>query len=197
LVACFKEGDVVFVSGAAGAVGSQVGQMARLKGASRVIGSAGSAEKVKLLTEEYGFDAAFNYKDGPVAAQLKEAAPEGIDVYFDNVGGEHLEAAISSFNVHGRATICGMIAQYNSTEPTPAPRNLALVIGKRLRLQGMLVGDHAALQPQFVKEVAGWLASGELKYKETVVDGMENGVEAFLGMLRGENTGKMIVSLTR
>ncbi|MEU0734393.1 NADP-dependent oxidoreductase, partial [Streptomyces lavendulocolor] len=100
-------------------------------------------------------------------------------------------------NVHGRATICGMIAQYNSTEPTPAPRNLALVIGKRLRLQGMLVGDHAALQPQFVKEVAGWLASGELKYKETVVEGMENGVEAFLGMLRGENTGKMIVSLTR
>ncbi|MFC8918655.1 NADP-dependent oxidoreductase [Streptomyces sp. NPDC057116] len=196
-VASFKEGDAVFVSGAAGAVGSQVGQMAKLKGASRVIGSAGSDEKVKLLTEEYGFDAAFNYKNGPVAAQLREAAPDGIDVYFDNVGGEHLEAAISSFNLHGRATICGMIAQYNSTEPTPAPRNLAMVIGKRLRLQGMLVGDHAALQPRFVQEVAGWLASGELKYQETVVEGMENGVEAFLGMLRGENTGKMIVSLTR
>ncbi|MEV1051321.1 NADP-dependent oxidoreductase [Streptomyces sp. NPDC059017] len=196
-VASFKEGDAVFVSGAAGAVGSQVGQMAKLKGASRVIGSAGSDEKVKLLVEEYGFDAAFNYKKGPVARQLKEAAPDGIDVYFDNVGGEHLEAAISSFNVHGRATICGMIAQYNATEPTPAPRNLALVIGKRLRLQGMLVNDHRALQGQFVQDVAGWLGSGELKYDETVVEGIENGFGAFLGLLRGENTGKMIVSLTR
>ncbi|MFI1467370.1 NADP-dependent oxidoreductase [Streptomyces wuyuanensis] len=196
-VASFKEGDAVFVSGAAGAVGSQVGQMAKLKGASRVIGSAGSDEKVKLLVEEYGFDAAFNYKKGPVAQQLKEAAPDGIDVYFDNVGGEHLEAAISSLNVHGRATICGMIAQYNATEPTPAPRNLALVIGKRLRLQGMLVNDHRALQGQFVQEVAGWLASGALKYDETVVEGIENGFDAFLGLLRGQNTGKMIVSLTR
>ncbi|MEU2434040.1 NADP-dependent oxidoreductase [Streptomyces sp. NPDC007861] len=196
-VASFKEGDAVFVSGAAGAVGSLVGQMAKLKGASRVIGSAGSDEKVKLLVEEYGFDAAFNYKKGPVAQQLKEAAPDGIDVYFDNVGGEHLEAAISSLNVHGRATICGMIAQYNATEPTPAPRNLALVIGKRLRLQGMLVNDHRALQGQFVEEVAGWLRSGELKYNETVVEGIENGFDAFLGMMRGENTGKMVVSLTR
>ncbi|TLQ46144.1 NADP-dependent oxidoreductase [Streptomyces marianii] len=196
-VASFKEGDAVFVSGAAGAVGSQVGQMAKLRGASRVIGSAGSDDKVKLLVEEYGFDAAFNYKKGPVAEQLKEAAPDGIDVYFDNVGGEHLEAAISSFNVHGRATLCGMIAQYNATEPTPAPRNLVMVIGKRLRLQGMLVNDHRALQGQFVQDVAGWLSSGELKYDETVVEGIENGFDAFLGLLRGENTGKMIVSLTR
>ncbi|MFD7609510.1 NADP-dependent oxidoreductase [Streptomyces sp. NPDC059828] len=196
-VASFKQGDAVFVSGAAGAVGSLVGQMAKLKGASRVIGSAGSDEKVKLLVEEYGFDAAFNYKNGPVAEQLAAAAPDGIDVYFDNVGGEHLEAALSSFNLHGRATICGMIAQYNATEPTPAPRNLAMVIGKRLRLQGMLVSDHAALQPQFVQEVGGWLRSGELKYDETVVEGIENGFDAFLGMLRGENTGKMVVSLPR
>ncbi|MEU9008648.1 NADP-dependent oxidoreductase [Streptomyces sp. NPDC048479] len=196
-VASFKEGDAVFVSGAAGAVGSQVGQMAKLKGASRVIGSAGSDEKVKLLVEEYGFDAAFNYKNGPVGEQLKEAAPDGIDVYFDNVGGDHLEAAISSLNVHGRATICGMIAQYNNTEATPGPRNMPMIIGKRLRLQGVLVGDHAALQPQFVQEVAGWIASGELKYNETAVEGIENGFDAFLGLLRGENTGKMIVSLTR
>ncbi|WP_327684403.1 NADP-dependent oxidoreductase [Streptomyces sp. NBC_00467] len=196
-VASFKEGDAVFVSGAAGAVGSQVGQLARIKGASRVIGSAGSDEKVKLLVEEYGFDAAFNYKNGPVAQQLKEAAPDGIDVYFDNVGGEHLEAALSSFNVHGRATICGMIAQYNNTEAAPGPRNLALVIGKRLRLQGMLVNDHNDLAPQFVKDVAGWIASGELKYNETVVEGIEHGYDAFVGLLRGENTGKMIVSLTR
>ncbi|MDG4861409.1 NADP-dependent oxidoreductase [Streptomyces sp. T-3] len=195
-VASFKEGDAVFVSGAAGAVGSQVGQIARIKGASRVIGSAGSDEKVKLLVEEYGFDAAFNYKKGPVAEQLKEAAPEGIDVYFDNVGGEHLEAAISRLNVHGRATICGMIAQYNSTEPPAAPRNMAMIIGKRLRLQGMLVNDHAHLQSQFVQDVASWIASGELKYNETFVDGIENGVDAFLGLLRGENTGKMIVSPT-
>ncbi|MFH8485903.1 NADP-dependent oxidoreductase [Streptomyces longisporoflavus] len=195
-VASFKEGDAVFVSGAAGAVGSQVGQMAKLKGASRVIGSAGSDEKVKKLVEEYGFDAAFNYKESkPVVEQLKEAAPDGIDVYFDNVGGEHLEAAISRMNVHGRATICGMIAGYNDTEPTPGPRNMAMIIGKRLRLQGVLVGDHEDLQSQFVSEVSEWIRSGELKYDETFVEGVENGVDAFLGMLRGENTGKMIVSL--
>lgn len=195
-VASFKEGDAVFVSGAAGAVGSQVGQIAKLKGASRVIGSAGSDDKVRLLTEEYGFDAAFNYKKGPVAEQLKEAAPDGIDVYFDNVGGEHLEAAIGRLNVHGRVTVCGMIAQYNAPEPPAAPRNLALVIGKRLRIQGMLVNDHQHLQQQFVEEVGGWLREGKLRYRETVVKGVDNAVDAFLGMLRGENTGKMIVSLT-
>ncbi|MFJ6940847.1 NADP-dependent oxidoreductase [Streptomyces sp. NPDC101132] len=195
--ASFKEGDAVFVSGAAGAVGSLVGQFAKIKGASRVIGSAGSDDKVKLLTEKYGFDAAFNYKNGPVAGQLKDAAPEGIDVYFDNVGGDHLEAAIGSLKVHGRATLCGAIAQYNATEPTPGPANLALVIGKRLRLQGVLVGDHYGIQQQFVTDVAGWIRSGELTYDETVVEGIENSVDAFLGMLRGENTGKMIVSFTR
>ncbi|MEU9498322.1 NADP-dependent oxidoreductase [Streptomyces sp. NPDC048196] len=195
-VASFKEGDAVFVSGAAGAVGSEVGQIAKLKGASRVIGSAGSDEKVKLLVEEYGFDAAFNYKNGNVTQQLKEAAPEGIDVYFDNVGGDHLEAAISALNVHGRVAICGMISMYNATEPSPAPRNLAMVIGKRLRLQGLLVSDHSALQPQFVEEVSAWIRSGELKYSETKVAGIERGADAFLGLLRGENTGKMIVSLT-
>ncbi|MEU5207951.1 NADP-dependent oxidoreductase [Streptomyces sp. NPDC020742] len=194
-VASFKEGDAVFVSGAAGAVGSEVGQIAKLKGASRVIGSAGSDEKVKLLVEEYGFDAAFNYKNGDVAKQLKEAAPDGIDVYFDNVGGDHLEAAISALHVHGRVAICGMISMYNATEPSPAPRNLAMVIGKRLRLQGLLVSDHSDLQPQFVEEVSAWIRSGELKYNETKVSGIENGVDAFLGLLRGENTGKMIVSL--
>ena len=123
----------MFVSGAAGAVGSQVGQIARLKGASRVIGSAGSDEKVKCLVDELGFDAAFNYKKGPVLEQLRAAAPDGIDVYFDNVGGDHLEAAISMLNVHGRATLCGVIARYNDTEPTPGPCNMVMVIGKRLR----------------------------------------------------------------
>ncbi|MFI6155921.1 NADP-dependent oxidoreductase [Kitasatospora sp. NPDC051170] len=190
-----KEGDKVFVSGAAGAVGSLVGQIAKLKGASLVVGSAGSQEKVERLVEAYGFDAAFNYKDAPVAEQLAEAAPEGIDLYFDNVGGDHLEAAIGALGVHGRAVLCGAIAQYNDTEAPAAPRNLAMAIGKRLRLEGMLVGDHAALRPEFTAEVAGWLRSGELRYEETVVDGFENTAEAFLDLLRGANTGKMVVSL--
>ncbi|MEV7599089.1 NADP-dependent oxidoreductase [Kitasatospora sp. NPDC089797] len=194
-VGALKEGDKVFVSGAAGAVGSLVGQIARLKGASLVVGSAGSAEKVAKLVDEYGFDAAFNYKDGPVAEQLAAAAPEGIDLYFDNVGGDHLEAAIGALGVHGRAVLCGAIAQYNETTAPAAPRNLALAIGKRLRLEGMLVGDHAALQPQFVTEVAGWLKSGDLRTEETVVDGFENAAQAFIDLLRGVNTGKMVVRL--
>ncbi|GGZ22698.1 NADP-dependent oxidoreductase [Streptomyces inusitatus] len=193
--ASFKEGDAVFVSGAAGAVGSQVGQIARIKGASRVIGSAGSDEKVKLLTEEYGFDAAFNYKNGSVAEQLQQAAPDGIDVYFDNVGGDHLQAALGSLRLHGRIALCGMIAQYNDTELAPGPSNLPLMIGKRLRMQGLLVTDHFDLQPEFVRDTAGWIAAGELKYAETVVKGIEHGYDAFVGMLRGENTGKMLVSV--
>ncbi|MFF2994548.1 NADP-dependent oxidoreductase [Streptomyces sp. NPDC057950] len=194
-VASFKEGDSVFVSGAAGAVGSQVGQIARLKGASRVIGSAGSDEKVKLLVEEYGFDAAFNYKNGPVGEQLREAAPDGVDVYFDNVGGDHLEAAIGRLNRDGRVAVCGMISVYNNTEPAPGPRNLARLIQTRGRIQGFLVGDHYDLQPQFVQEVGAWIRSGELKYNETLVEGIENNLEAFFGVLRGDNTGKMIVKL--
>ncbi|MEW2292702.1 NADP-dependent oxidoreductase [Streptomyces sp. NPDC006743] len=193
--ASFKEGDAVFVSGAAGAVGSQVGQLARLKGASRVIGSAGSGEKVKLLVDEYGFDAAFNYKDGPVSEQLRAAAPDGVDVYFDNVGGDHLEAAIGSLNRGGRIAICGAISVYNNTEPAPGPKNLARLIQTRGRIEGFLVGDHYDLQPQFVREVGPWVRSGELKYRETVVEGVENTLEAFLGVLRGDNTGKMIVKL--
>ncbi|MFF2381714.1 NADP-dependent oxidoreductase [Streptomyces sp. NPDC058108] len=194
-VASFKEGDSVFVSGAAGAVGSQVGQIARLKGASRVIGSAGSDEKVKLLVEEYGFDAAFNYKNGPVAEQLREAAPDGVDVYFDNVGGDHLEAAIGRLNRDGRIAVCGMISVYNNTEPAPGPKNLARLIQTRGRIQGFLVGDHYDLQQEFVREVGAWVGSGELKYSETVVEGVENNLEAFFGVLRGDNVGKMIVKL--
>ncbi|GAA2732571.1 NADP-dependent oxidoreductase [Streptomyces nogalater] len=193
--ASFKEGDSLFVSGAAGAVGSQVGQIAKLKGASRVIGSAGSDEKVRLLVDEYGFDAAFNYKNGPVAEQLRQAAPDGIDVYFDNVGGDHLEAAIGSLNQGGRVAVCGMISVYNNTEPAPGPRNLARLIQTRGRIEGFLVGDHYDLQPQFVQEVGPWVASGALKYRETVVEGIENNLEAFLGVLRGDNIGKMVVKL--
>ncbi|PGH40886.1 NADP-dependent oxidoreductase [Micromonospora sp. WMMA1996] len=193
-VAAMKPGETVFVSGAAGAVGSMVGQIAKLRGAGRVIGSAGSAAKVERL-KALGFDAAFDYHDSPVYEQLKAAAPDGVDVYFDNVGGDHLEAAIGAMNLHGRAAICGMIAQYNATEPPAAPRNLALVIGKRLTLRGFLVGDHGHLREQFVQEMAGWLRDGRLSYDETVVDGIEQAPEAFLGLLRGENLGKMLVRL--
>ena len=191
-VAGFSAGETLFVSGAAGAVGSLVGQLAKARGGT-VIGSAGSAEKVAWLTDELGFDAAFDYKAAPVAESLRAAAPDGIDVYFDNVGGEHLEAAIGSLKVHGRAAICGMISAYNSTEPPAAPRNLAQIVGKRLRLQGLLVRDHAHLQEEFVREVSAMLRDGKVQAQETVVDGIENAVDAFLGMLTGANTGKMVV----
>jgi hypothetical protein len=194
-VAGMKEGETVFVSGAAGAVGSLVGQLAKLRGG-RVIGSAGSPEKVAWLTGELGFDAAFDYHDGPVREQLRAAAPDGIDVYFDNVGGEHLEAAISAFRVHGRAAICGMISQYNATEPAPGPRNLGMLIGKRLTLRGFLVRDHSHLMPEFLREVAPAVADGRIKVRETVVDGLENAPRAFIGLLRGENTGKMVVRVS-
>jgi NADPH-dependent curcumin reductase CurA len=194
-VAAFRPGDAVFVSGAAGAVGSLVGQFARLRGASRVVGSAGSAAKVRFLTEELGFDAAFDYHDGPVAELLRQAAPDGIDVYFDNVGGEHLEAALDSLALHGRAALCGAISLYNSIERPVGPANLALAIGKRLTLRGFLVNDHGHLRPEFRKAVTGWLNSGQLVVRETVVEGLDQAVPAFIGMLQGVNTGKMIVRL--
>ncbi|QDW29083.1 NADP-dependent oxidoreductase [Arthrobacter sp. KBS0702] len=194
-VAEFKPGEAVFVSGAAGAVGSLVGQIAKAMGASRVIGSAGTPEKVARLLE-LGFDAAFNYHDGPVRELLKEAAGEkGIDVYFDNVGGEHLEAALSVLNVGGRVAMCGAISQYNSTEPTPAPRNLMLAIGKQLTLKGFLVGGYWQYMGEFVEKLSGWLADGTVRYDETIVDGLENAPQAFMDLLEGANTGKMLVRL--
>ncbi len=194
-VADFRPGDVVFVSGAAGAVGSLVGQIAKALGASRVIGSAGSADKVARLLE-LGFDAAFNYKDGPVAGQLAAAAGErGIDVYFDNVGGEHLEAALSALTVGGRVAMCGAISQYNATEPTPAPRNLMMAVGKQLRLQGFIVGSYWQHMGELAEKMAGWLASGAVRYDETIVDGLENAPQAFMDLLDGANTGKMLVRL--
>ncbi|WP_323101482.1 NADP-dependent oxidoreductase [Intrasporangium sp. YIM S08009] len=194
-VAGLKEGDVVFVSGAAGAVGSVVGQVAKALGASRVIGSAGSQEKVRHLIEDLGFDAAFNYKDGRVSDLLREAAPEGIDVYFDNVGGDHLEAAIGSLRLGGRIAICGAISVYNNTEPAPGPRNLARLIQTRGTITGFLVGDHWDLAGEYAKKAAGWLADGTLTTRETFADGIDHAVDAFLGVLRGENTGKMLVRL--
>jgi hypothetical protein len=194
-VAAFAEGDAVFVSGAAGAVGSLVGQLAKLKGASLVVGSAGSDEKVAWLTEELGYDVAFNYKSGPVAKQLFAAAPAGIDVYFDNVGGDHLQAAIHALKVHGRVAMCGAISMYNNTEPAPGPNNLTLAIGKRLTLRGFIVSDHADMRNDFVREVGGWLADGTIKAEETVMHGIESAGDAFIGLLAGANTGKMVVEL--
>jgi len=194
-VAALTEGDIVFVSGAAGAVGGAVGQIAKALGASRVIGSAGSAEKVRHLVEDLGFDAAFSYRDGPVSAALREAAPDGIDVYVDNVGGEHLEAAIGSLRLRGRIAVCGMISVYNDTEPAPGPRNLSRLIQTRGRIEGFLVGDHADLAAEYAARAAGWLADGTLSLRETSVEGIDHAVDAFLGVLRGENMGKMVVRL--
>jgi NADPH-dependent curcumin reductase CurA len=193
----FREGDAVFVSGAAGAVGSLVGQFARLSGASAVIGSAGTPEKVRWLTGELGFTAAFDYHDGPVAKQLASAAPGGIDVFFDNVGGEHLEAAIGASKEHGRAALCGAISGYNATEPAPGPRNMFMLVTKKLSLRGFIVGDHADLAPEFREKVGALLTSGELVVRETVRDGLDNAVDTFLDLLRGGNTGKMIVRLAQ
>jgi NADPH-dependent curcumin reductase CurA len=194
-IAQFRPGDTVFVSGAAGAVGSIAGQIAKLRGAKRVVGSAGSAEKVAHLIDDLGYDAAFNYRDAPVRHQLRSAAPDGIDVYFDNVGGDHLEAAIGALRKYGRVAMCGAIAHYNETEPPAAPRNLAAAIGKELTLRGFIVSNHSDRTPAFAAEMGGWLREGKVAWQETVVDGIENAPEAFIGLLRGANTGKMVIRL--
>jgi NADPH-dependent curcumin reductase CurA len=193
-LADFRAGDTVFVSGAAGAVGSLVGQFARLRGAARVVGSAGTPEKVAWL-HSLGFDAAFDYHDGAVADLLAQAAPDGIDVFFDNVGGEHLEAAIGAFRTFGRAALCGAISSYNEVGAPAGPRNMWSMVGKQLSLRGFLVNSHADLRPEFVAAVSGWLRDGSLVARETVVEGLDNAVEAFRELLSGGNTGKMVVRL--
>jgi NADPH-dependent curcumin reductase CurA len=192
-IAPVQEGETVFVSGAAGAVGSAAGQMARLLGAGKVIGSAGSPDKVAWVTGELGFDAAFDYHDGPVAQLLRAHAP--IDVYFDNVGGEHLEAAISAMADFGRIAACGAIATYNDTDPSPGPRNMFLVVTKRISIRGFIVLDHDDVAGEFYRIAGGWHADGRLEHRETVVDGLDSAVDAFLDLHRGANTGKMLVRL--
>jgi NADPH-dependent curcumin reductase CurA len=189
-----KAGDVIYISGAAGAVGNVAGQLAKLRGC-RVIGSAGSDEKVKHLLEECGFDAAFNYKTGPVLEQLNDAAPDGIDVYFDNVGGESLEAALSALRVNGRIIACGGISSYNEESPKPGPSNLFNMTTKRLTMKGMIVGDWLHRQSEFEKEVGAHYQAGRLKSLETVVDGLDQAVGAFIGLFEGKNVGKMVVKL--
>jgi Putative NADP-dependent oxidoreductases len=192
-IAGFRPGDAVFVSGASGAVGSMVGQIARLKGASRVVGSAGSQAKADYLTRRLGFHAVFDYTEGSIAENLAAVAPHGIDVYFDNVGGEHLEAAIAALNVHGRIALCGALSLYDSAEPAAGPRNLPLAIAKRLTLRGFSVSDHLSRMRDMMAEVGGWLREGRIVHHETIVHGLEFAPAAYAGLLRGENTGKIIV----
>jgi len=188
-----QEGDTVLVSGAAGAVGSAAGQMAAIAGC-RVVGSAGSVEKLAWL-RDLGFDGVFNYREQSAREALAELAPEGIDIYFDNVGGDHLEAAIGALRTYGRVVACGSISRYNDAEPSPGPRNMFLVVTKRLRIEGFIIRDHYDRFGEFVAEASAWVRDGRLRYRETVVDGIENAPKAFLGLLRGENIGKMLVKV--
>ena len=192
-IAELSEDDVLYVSAAAGAVGSMVGQLASHWGAT-VIGSAGSDAKVARL-HELGFDEAFNYKTNPPKEALGECAPDGIDVYFDNVGGDTLEAAMAHLNTHGRAAICGMISIYNATEPPPGPRNMGDIVTKRLQLQGFLVGDHWSDFDTFAQEVSPLVLDGPVQAEETIREGLENAPQAFLDMLRGDKQGKMVVKV--
>ncbi|MFF5493400.1 NADP-dependent oxidoreductase [Streptomyces aquilus] len=194
-VAQLRPGDTVFVSSAAGAIGGLAGQIARLKGAARVIGSAGSAEKVRHLTEKLGFDAAFDYHDGPVLDRLREAAPGGIDVYFDNVGGEQLRAAIEAMNVHGRIAVCGALTRQSTGRPDAGPGDLVTLVGKRLTLRGFTVLDHMDRAAEFGEQFRGWLREGSIVYDETVVDGLREAPRALLDLVRGAYTGKTVVRL--
>ncbi|MFL5928833.1 MAG: NADP-dependent oxidoreductase [Gaiellaceae bacterium] len=181
-----QEAETIYVSGAAGAVGSAAAQIAKLKGL-RVIGSAGSAEKVEWL-RSLGIDA-FDYKQ----TRAKDALADGIDVYFDNVGGGQLEAALTALRPFGRVIACGSISRYNDTRPEPGPRNLSFIVTKRLRVQGFIVTDHADRFGEFVGEVGPWVAEGKVDYRETIFDGIESVPSAFAGLFRGDNIGKMLV----
>jgi NADPH-dependent curcumin reductase CurA len=190
-----KQGDTVFVSAASGAVGSVVCQIAKLKGC-RVVGSAGSDEKVSWLLEEAGIDAAFNYKTvDDVIAEVARHCPKGIDLYFENVGGVHLEAALEHMRPFGRIVLCGLISMYNATEPVAGPPNLAYIIGKRLTVRGFIVMDHFDKMPQFFADMGKWIARGDIKWKETIVEGIETAPRALIGLFKGENFGKMIVKV--
>jgi NADPH-dependent curcumin reductase CurA len=193
-IGALKEGDHVFISGAAGAVGMVACQIAKIHGCT-VVGSAGSDEKAAWLTDELGVDTAFNYKSvGNLQAHLPTVAGDGFDLYFDNVGGDHLETALLCMKDFGRVVLCGMIDQYNALIPR-GPRSLIVAIGKRLTLRGFIVSDHLDLQPRFLEDMAKWTAEGRMKRHETVVEGIENAADAFMGLFSGANIGKMLVKL--
>ena len=188
-----RSGETVVVSGAAGAVGSLVGQIARISGC-RAIGIAGSDQKVEWITRELGFDAAFNYKSTPdYGAKLDELCPEGVDIYFDNVGGPITDAVFPRLNTGARVVVCGQIAQYNAEKPEIGPRLLWHLIVKQARAEGFLVFHFAHRYAEGLRQLAMWLNAGKLKYREQFIDGIENTPRAFIGMLRGENTGKQLV----
>lgn len=194
-VAPVREGDVVLVSAATGAVGSVAGQLARKLGASRVIGSAGGTLKTKKLVQDFGYDAAIDYRAGSVAEQLAKVAPDGIDVYVDHVGGDHLVAAIDALRHGGRIAMVGAISSYNATEPVPGPSNLFTLAAKDATLRGMLINSYFHLFPEWIAKAAGWLADGSLHTEVTVAEGIERAPSAFLDMMRGGNVGKMLVRL--
>lgn len=190
-----KSGDVVYISAAAGGVGSVAGQIAKQLGAAKVIGSAGGPKKATRLLDDFGYDIGLDYRTGDLEGQLTAAAPEGIDVYLDNVGGDHLQAALSAMSVGGHIAMCGAISALSDGPLPPGPNNLALVIGKRLTLRGINVADHYGVLTEYTARATEWLKSGALRSEETVVEGIENAVEALRAMMNGENTGKMLVSL--
>ncbi|MGI9278666.1 MAG: NADP-dependent oxidoreductase [Endozoicomonas sp.] len=195
-IAELKKGDRVFVSAASGAVGSTVCQIAKLKGC-YVAGSVGTDEKARYLQEVLKVDAVVNYKtDSDLQSAIAKACPEGIDVYFENVGGKHLEAVLNIMNDHGRIAVCGMIDQYNATSPIPGPANLSQLIVKKLKMQGFIVSDHWEHYPDFVQQMSQWIQEGKVSWKETVFEGIEQAPDAFLGLFSGVNTGKMLVKLS-
>ena len=194
-IAELRAGDTVFVSAAAGAVGSAAGAFARLLGASRVVGSAGGAAKASLLVDELGYDAAFDYRAERPADGLARLLPDGIDVYFDNVGGPHLVAALHHMRIGGRIALCGMISQYSPDGRGQDINHLIEAVLRRVTVRGFIVRDHEDLRPEFEQTVAGWLRSGDLVARQTVTDGLDHAVEAFLSMLTGGNVGKALVRL--
>lgn len=190
VVGALREGEQVFVSTAAGAVGSVAAQIAKIKGC-RVIGSTGSETKRAWLLEEAKLDAAINYRAEPLGEALRQAAPHGLDVYFENVGGAHLDAVLPLMNVRGRIPVCGMISGYNGGEA--AVRNLFSLIYGRIRMEGFIASDFLHLEPQFQAEMAEWLRSGLVRYQETVLEGFDRSIDGLIGLFRGENAGKMLI----
>jgi len=189
-----KEGDTVLVSGAAGAVGSIVGQIAKIKGA-RVIGIAGGADKASYLTRELGFDAAIDYKAEDVSAAIKRHAPNGVDLFFDNVGGDILEAALNNLAMQARIVICGAISQYNSTTPPKGPSNYLQLLVKRATMRGLMVADYYPRAMEAITTMGGWLAAGKLKSREDIVEGLQNFPEAFNKLFDGSNNGKLVLKV--
>jgi NADPH-dependent curcumin reductase len=190
-----KEGDVVVVSGAAGATGSIVGQIARVKGASRVVGIAGGAEKCAWITNELGFDAAIDYKADDVAAALREACPDGIDLFFDNVGGEILDACLAQLALRGRVVLCGAIATYNDRGAIAGPSNYRALIARRGRMEGFIILDYIPRFPEAQMQMGAWIAEGKIKFRTHLVEGLENAPDALNLLFTGGNTGKVIVAV--